>query len=83
MIWKGGAEREGQRERIMESRGEVSGAGLGRREARRRGLGTAQVPNGKKAAEPLPVQPCECFGVQRLRMGTSDCGEIRINAGLG
>ena len=26
----------------------TSGAGLGRREARRQGLGTAQVPNGKK-----------------------------------
>ena len=36
-----------------------SGAGLGRREARRRGLGTAQVPNDRKTAEPLPVQPCE------------------------
>ena len=36
-----------------------SGAGLGRREARRRGLGTAQVPNDKKTAEPLPVQPRE------------------------
>jgi PAS domain-containing protein len=39
----------------------TSGAGLGRREARRRGLGTAQVPNGRKTAEPLPVQPCGCF----------------------
>ena len=61
----------------------TSGAGLGRREARRQGLGTAQVPNDRKTAEPLPVQPRGCFGVQRLRMGTSDCGEIRTKPGLG
>ena len=30
----------------------TSGAGLGRREAQRRGLGTAQVPNNGKTAEP-------------------------------
>jgi len=83
MIWKGGAEREGQRERIMESRGEVSGAGLGRREARRRGLGTAQVPNGRKTAEWLAIQPRGCFEVQRFSMGTSDCGEMRTKPGLG
>jgi hypothetical protein len=33
------------------------GAGLGWHEAQRRGLGTAQVLNDRKAAEPLPVQP--------------------------
>ena len=60
-----------------------SGAGLGRREARRQGLGTAQVPNDKKTAEPLPVQPRGGGEVQRLRMGTSDCGEIRTKPGLG
>jgi hypothetical protein len=38
-----------------------SGAGLGWREAQRRGLGTAQVPNDRKTAEPLPVQPREFF----------------------
>jgi hypothetical protein len=44
----------------MESmRSKTFGAGLGRREARRQGLGTAQVPNDKKTAEPLPVQPGE------------------------
>jgi hypothetical protein len=48
MTWKGGAKRSGQRERTTESRGEVSGAGLGRREARRQGLGTARVPNNRK-----------------------------------
>jgi hypothetical protein len=32
-----------------------SGAGLGWREAQRRGLGTAPVPNDRKTAEPLPV----------------------------
>jgi len=37
----------------------TSGAGLGRREARRRGLGMAPVPNDRKTAEPLPVQPRE------------------------
>ena len=30
--------------------------GARRREARRRGFGTAQVPNDKRAAEPLPAQ---------------------------
>ena len=38
------------------------GAGLGWREAQRRGLGTAQVPNDRKAAEPLPVQPRDSAG---------------------
>jgi hypothetical protein len=33
------------------------GAGLGWREAQRRGLGTAQVPKRKKPAEPFSVQP--------------------------
>ena len=37
------------------------GAGLGWREAQRRGLGTAPVPNDRKTAEPLPVQPHGCF----------------------
>jgi hypothetical protein len=37
----------------------------------------------KKTAEPLPVQPRECFGVQRFKIGTSDCGEIRTKPGLG
>ena len=46
-----------------------SGAGLGRREARRRGLGTAAVPNDKKAAEPLPVQPSGCFGTLTIENG--------------
>jgi hypothetical protein len=59
------------------------GAGLGRREARHRGLGTAAVPNNRKTAEPLTVQPGECFELQRFNMGTSDCGEIRTKAGLG
>jgi len=40
-----------------------SGAGLGRREARRQGLGTSRVPNDKKTAEPLPVQPGESLRV--------------------
>jgi len=29
---------------------------------RRQGLGTAQVPNDRKTAELLVVQPCECPG---------------------
>jgi hypothetical protein len=60
-----------------------SGAGPGRREARRRGLGRHKSPTGKRAAEPLPVQPRGCFEVQRFKMGTSDCGEMRTKPGLG
>ena len=39
------------------------GAGLGRCEAQRRGLGTARVPNSDGcAAEPLKVQPRKIMG---------------------
>jgi hypothetical protein len=56
------------------------GAGLGWREVQRRGLGTAQVPNDEKAAEPLPVQPCECFGWSILvRHHYGDCGLRVVN----
>ena len=47
------------------------GAGLGWREARRRGLGTAIVPNGRKAAEPLPVQPRECSRAVNPRLAST------------
>jgi len=57
-----GAERRGQRERRRSPEGLPFGAGLGWREAQRRGLGTAQVPNGKRAAELFPVQPRDCSG---------------------
>jgi hypothetical protein len=37
------------------------GAGLGWREAQRKGLGMARVHNKQKAAGPLPIQPREFF----------------------
>ena len=61
----------------------TSGAGLGRREARRQGLGTAAVPNDKKAAEPLPVQPRGCFGVLSVEDGNLGLWGDTNQAGLG
>ncbi|HZM02019.1 MAG TPA: hypothetical protein VFC44_03260 [Candidatus Saccharimonadales bacterium] len=46
--WKGGAQREGQRSGKRVHEGLPFGAGLGWREARRRGLGTAQVPETER-----------------------------------
>ena len=48
------------------------GAGLGQREAQRGVWGRRKSPTAKKVAEPLPVQPCGCFGWSisvRLRRG--------------
>ncbi|HXR08520.1 MAG TPA: hypothetical protein VN765_14390, partial [Candidatus Acidoferrum sp.] len=60
-----------------------SGAGLGRREARRRGLGTAAVPNDGKTAEPLPVEPCECFGFLTIEDGDFGLWRDTNQAGFG
>ena len=60
-----------------------SGAGLGRREARRRGLGTAAVPKDKKVVEPLPVQPRGCFGVLSVEDGNIGLWGDTNQAGFG
>jgi hypothetical protein len=66
IVWKGGAEREGQRSG-KGVQGLPFGAGLGQRDAQRQGLGTVQVPQRQKAVEPFPVQPRESFGVVNPR----------------
>jgi hypothetical protein len=46
-------------------------------------LGTAQVPNGRKAAEPLPVWPLGCFDVLSVENGHVGLRRDTNQTGLG
>jgi len=46
-------------------------------------LGTAAVSNAGKTAEPLPVEPCECFGFLTIEDGDFGLWRDTNQAGFG